>query len=132
MYQTLQKQSVNLAFEKKELVSSKLQQDSSKTLYAVVNELIDNKKKAVLPNSESDALLANKFQVFFREKIEKIRSSFTPTRCCTVQTEVNPKLIKLSVFNPTNVDEITNIVKSFGIKCCPDDPVPLNLHSSDI
>ena len=35
------------------------------------------------------------------------------------------------MFEPTNVDEITNIVKSFGIKCSPDDPVPANLLSSD-
>ena len=134
VYQTLRKQSVNLAFEKKKkLVSNKLEEGSSKTLYAVVNELIDNKKVAVLPKSESDASLASRFQVFFREKIEKIRSSFTPisTPTSTVQTEVNPNLQKLSVFNPTNVDEITNIIKSFGIKCSPDDPVPANLLSSD-
>ena len=35
------------------------------------------------------------------------------------------------MFKPTNVEEITKIVKPFGIKCSPDDPVPANLLSSD-
>ena len=35
------------------------------------------------------------------------------------------------MFEPTNVDEISNIVNSFGIKCSPDDPVPANLLSSE-
>ena len=132
VYQCLRKQTVNLAFEKKkQLVSDKLQHGTSKTLYAVVNELIDSKKQVVLPKSESDVSLANKFQVFFREKIEKIRSSFTPTSSCAAKTDVNPNLNKLTVFEPTNVEEITKIVKSFGIKCSPDDPVPANLLSSD-
>jgi hypothetical protein len=123
---------VKLAFDKKkQYVSTKPAQGSSKTLYAVVNELIDNKKHAALPKAESDASLANRFQTFFREKIEKIRSSFTPLSSSTTQTDLNPNLQKLSVFEPTNVDEITNIVKSFGIKCSPDDPVPANLLSSD-
>ena len=130
VYQSLRKQAVNLAFDKKkQFVSSKLEQGCSKTLYAVVNELIDNKKQAVLPKAESDASLANKFQIFFREKIEKIRSSFTPSPSYTAKTKPNPNLQKLSVFEPTNVDEISNIVKSFGIKCSPDDPVPTNLLS---
>ena len=132
VYQSLRKQAVNLAFDKKkQFVSSKLEQGCSKTLYAVVNELIDNKKQAVLPKAESDASLANKFQIFFREKIEKIRSSFTPSPSYTAKTKLNPNLQKLSVFEPTNVDEISNIVNSFGIKCSPDDPVPANLLSSE-
>ena len=132
VYQSLRKQAVNLAFDKKkQFVSSKLEQGCSKTLYAVVNELIDNKKQAVLPKAESDASLANKFQIFFREKIEKIRSSFTPSSSYTAKTKLNPNLQKLSVFEPTNVDEISNIVNSFGIKCSPDDPVPANLLSSE-
>ena len=117
VYQSLRKQAVNLAFDKKkQYVSTKLAQGSSKTLYAVVNELIDNKKHAALPKAESDASLANRFQTFFREKIEKIRSSFTPLSSSTTQTDLNPNLQKLSVFEPTNVDEITNIVKSFWQK----------------
>ena len=122
---------MNLAFDKKkQLVSSKLKQGSSKTLYAVVDELIDNKKQAVLPKAESDASLANKFQILFNDKIKKIRSSFTPSSSYTAKTK-QALLQKLSVLEPTNVDEISNTVKSFGIKCPPDDPVPANLLSSE-
>ena len=96
-----------------------------------MNELIDSKKEMVLPKSESNVLLANKFQVFFREKIKKIRSSFTPTENCTAKRDMNPNIQKLNKFEPTNVDEITTIVKSFGIKCSPDDPIPAKILSAD-
>ena len=120
-----------MAFDKKKkLVSDKLEQGSSKTLYAVVNELIDSKKEVVLPKSESNVLLANEFQLFFREKIRKIRSSFTPAES-TAKRDLNPNLQKLNKFEPTNVAEITSIVKSFGIKCSPDDPVPAKILSSN-
>ena len=36
------------------------------------------------------------------------------------------------MFEPTNVDEITSIIKSFGVKCSPDDPVPANLLKSEV
>ena len=128
----MRKKAVNLEFDKKKrYASTKLEQGSSKTLYAVVNELIDNKKQAVLPKAESDASLANKFQTFFKEKIEKIRYSFTPLSSCTAKPDLTPNLQKLSVFEPTNIDEIRHIVKSFGIKCSPDDPVPVSLLLSD-
>jgi hypothetical protein len=51
-YKCLRKQTVNMVFDKKKkLVSDKLEQGSSKTLYAVVNELIDDKKEVVLPKA---------------------------------------------------------------------------------
>ena len=133
VYLALRKEAINTSFDKKKkLVTKKLEQGSSKTLYAVVNELIDNKKEVVLPKSDSDVDLANQFQVFFKEKIEKIRASFTPTSKSVVQKEVNPDLQKLAKFAPTNADEIRNIVKSFRIKCSPEDPIPADLLSSDI
>ena len=80
-----------------------------------------------MPKAGSDASLANMFQIFFREKIEKIRSSFSPLSSSTAQTDLNPQCL-----SPLNVNEITNIVKSFDIKCSPDDPVPASFLSSDL
>ena len=129
MYKALRKQTINTAFDKKKLfVTRKLEEGSCKTLYSVVNELIDNKEEAVLPKSESDKDLANQFQAFFKEKIEKIRDSFIPSNTVEVE-EVASNLQKLSMFEPTTVEEVSEIVKSFGIKCSPEDPVPAKLIS---
>ena len=132
VYLALRKETINLAFDKKKkLVTKKLEEGSSKTLYAVVNELIDNTKKVVLPKSDSHLDLANQFQIFFKEKIEKIRSQFTP-----IQNEKGKNSTdcshKLSKFEPATAEEVTEIVKTFGIKCSPEDPVPAPLLHSEI
>ena len=63
-YQFLRKEAVQLAHKKKkELVTSKLKQGSSKSLFAVMNELVDSKRETVLPVSESGQLLANQSQL---------------------------------------------------------------------
>ena len=133
VYLSLHKEAIDTAFNKKKtLVSRKLKEGSSKTLYAVVNELIDNKKEIVLPQSASDVELANEFQKFFKEKIEKIRTSFTPTSKSVVQQMDNPDLTKLLSFEPTTEEEVRQIVKTFGIKCSPEDPAPASLLNSNI
>ena len=76
-YVNLRKQTTDVAKNKKKTyVTRKLAQGSSKTLYSVVNELIDNKKEVVLPFSESDKELADSFLHHIKQEIDKIRSNF--------------------------------------------------------
>ena len=133
-YINLRKQTINLSFEKKKMyISNKLKNsNSSKALYTIVNELIDKKKQIVLPTNKSDEVLANKFQIFFIEKIEKIRSSFKPTTEKVVEYKHNENINLLSNFEPTTADEIKEIITSFGVKCSPEDPVPAELLSSNV
>ena len=65
LYCTLRKQAVQTSFNKKKnFVTNKLKQGNScKSLYSVVNGLIDSKKEVVLPKSTSDKELADRFQV---------------------------------------------------------------------
>ena len=84
-----------------------------------------------MPNATSDKELANNFLIYFKEKIEKIRSSFTPVPA-SESAEVDPNIVKLTEFEPATLDEITGIVKSYGVKCSPEDPVPASLLSSSI
>ena len=71
VYLARRKETINMSFRKKKsYVTNKLKSGSSKTLYAVVNQLIDNnKKEVVLPKLSSEKKLADKFLVFFKEKI---------------------------------------------------------------
>ena len=45
---------------------------------------------------------------------------------------VDPNIVKLTEFEPATLDEITTIVKSYGVKCSPEDPVPASLLSSSV
>ena len=93
--------------------------------------MIDNKKATVLPKSNNDKELANNFLDFFQEKIKKIRASFNPANRATFVDHC-PDIVKLSEFEPATLEEVTEIAKSYGIKCSPEDPVPSLLLSSNI
>ena len=132
IYSALRKQAIDTSFlKKKDYVREKLAKNPSKNLYSVVNQLIDREKEVILPNATSDKELANNFLIYFKEKIEKIRSSFTPVPA-SESAEVDPNIVKLTEFEPATLDEITGIVKSYGVKCSPEDPVPASLLSSSI
>ena len=135
VYTALRREAINTSFDKKkEYISKRLEKNPSKNLYSVVNELTDNKKVAVLPNAISDKELADNFMTFFCEKIEKIRASFIPVNAPRTFVVVDncPEIVKLSEFEPATLEEITEIAKSYGIKCSPEDPVPATLLSSNI
>ena len=104
---------------------------STKSLYSVVNQMIDRKKEIVLPTAKSDKDLADRFQTFFKEKIEKIRASFT-TQVGIDECASDPNIEKLLRFEPTDEEEVRKIIKSHGLKCSPEDPAPAELISSNL
>ena len=128
LYITLRKQTIRTSVDKKKAyVAGKLQQgNSTKSLYSVVNQMIDRKKDVVLPKADSDKELANRFQTYFKEKIEKIRASFTTQMGFGLGVS-SPNVEKLTRFEPTNEEEVRQIIKSHGLKCSPEDPVPVEL-----
>ena len=133
LYTALRTEAINNSFKKKkEYITKRIAENSSKNLYSVVNQLVDKKKEMVLPESESDLELAKNFQKFFHEKIEKIRASFGPSAIDTVVNDSCPEIVKLTEFEPATLEEIIEISKSYGIKCSPDDPVPAPLLASSI
>ena len=134
-YVSLRKQTTIMSqSKKKEYISNKLTANSSsKMLYSVVNNLLDSGKETILPTSQSEHKLANDFKSFFTEKISKIRSSIVMSqpRCEPLSTPAE-NITPLAHFEPATADEIRQIVMSFGIKCSPEDPVPLSLLNNNI
>ena len=121
----LRKQTTGVAKNKKQsYVTKKLSEGSSKTLYSVVNNLIDNNKEVVLPSANSDKELADSFLQFFKQKIEKIRAKFPVGRTNNESVHSNSNIQVLSTFEPTTADELIKIVTTFSVKCYPEDPVP--------
>ena len=100
-------------------------QEKMPLMYTAINTFLDKTQERKLPTASSDEELANTMMKFFNDKIENIRSSFK---------ESDIEIIKMPNSNGTLLDfgsvtedEVTEIISSHGIKCSPDDPVPLNL-----
>ena len=96
-------------------------QNKPKELFKIVNELRDKRKERSLPSASTDEELANKFLVFFKDKIAKIRESFTSTT--VVAPDEVPADGILNEFPPVTADELRAIVLSYGVSCSSEDPI---------
>lgn len=121
-YINLRKETLNLARKKKCEYYRKKLTSNEKILFSSVNKLIDDKKENILPDAESDKSLADSFQSYFLEKIEKIRASFH--KDSNVDTDMPTSENSLFEFERTNDEEVKQIITAHGAKCAPDDPMP--------
>ena len=129
-YCLLKKQAVQLAKTKKSsYITNKLKDGSSKALFSVVNSLTDKTKVRVLPTTNSDKELADKFLTFFKNKVQKIRNKFTE-KSKSVSASKHPK--QLSHFRLTDIEELSSIIKTHGIKCSPTDPIPADILTTHL
>ncbi len=133
-YKKLRKQSTALAqAKKKSYICNKLSTDTScKTLYAIVDNLLDNEQEAMLPTSSSDISLANEFRAYFSEKVNKIRASI---KHAPLESTCLPSSADISVlheFTPATLDELKHIISSYKLKCSPEDPIPAFLLKENV
>ena len=134
IFSKLRRETTNLAYTKKnKYYSEKLGDGSnSKTVFSVINKLIDRRQETVLPDSKNEKELADSFLEHFTNKIETIRKGFDGK----VQSDdlVYPpnSTAKLLVFDPTTPEEIRQIVSECLIKCSPMDPLPADILRKNI
>ena len=90
--------------------------NKQKALFRVVDQVLDRKANRVLPSHTDPSVLANEFNKYYIEKIDKLRESIPKTSAN--KTSEMPKFegIKLEVFAPTTIEEVKEIVKEFGVK----------------
>ena len=130
-YQNLRKQTTELAFRKRQYYADKIDScPTNKKLFSVINKLLDKNQDTILPHSDNDKELANSFAEYFTQKIEKIRSKFNDDAPKITDTVYAGN--KLSFFQKVTPDEIYQIVLSFGVKCSPEDPIPVELLNKNI
>ena len=74
-YRNLRKQTTDLSFTKKrKYYADKIDNcPNSKTLFSVINKLLDQNQDVILPSGDNDKELANSFADYFIKKIENIR-----------------------------------------------------------
>ena len=132
---TQQKQRcMELTLEKQTKHYSKLVKDAGncqKTLFKVANELLDKTEERILPHHTDSKALANEFNHFFVNKIQKIRQSIPivlpeDTSYYSQPFHGQP----LETLRPTTMEEINRIIKECGVKTSVEDPIPAKVIKS--
>ena len=118
--------------KKKEYFRRKLSEGNSKTMYSVVNKLLDKKQNTVLPDAKNDKELADAFVKYFSEKISKIRDKFDVVSSGRSPSVLPANIIPLAEFEQTTEEEISHITTTYGVKCSPEDPVPVNVLKGNL
>ena len=134
-FKCFRKQTTELALlKKRQYYTEKIDnaQNKPKELFKIVNRLRDVKQECGLPSASSNDELANKFLVYFKDKIVKIRDSFTTNSEFNTAPELVPEDGLLNAFEPATDDELRTIILSYGVSCSPEDPIPVGLLKQNI
>ena len=95
-----------------------------KLLYKQFNKIMHRQKVNPLPDRSSDKELANDFNQFFKEKIDKIRRTFNDCNESTFDFDKSFMGETLHSFSFVNEDQMKKIIMSSKPKSCSLDPVP--------
>ena len=101
-----------------------------RSLFRVVHSLLGLQKLKILPDALNDHVLAENFSLYFKNKITAIRNSFSVSELIAPTSKTPSDL--LSDFQTTTEIEVLNTVKSYSIKCSPDDPISAVLLTKNI
>ena len=106
---------------------------SPKSLYNFANTFLDHDKSLTLPPSDSLKDTVDKFNSFFQNKIETIRSNFKHKEVSAMSSSNDAAFTgeKLSSFEPTTVQEIEEILKDIQIKSSSVDPIPASVFKEN-
>ena len=103
-------------------------ENKQKSLFQVVDKLLDKKDERILPAHTDPVDLANKFNGYYIEKIDKLRKSIPETNEYHHQQQRQKfNGTKLSIFAPTTAEEVKEILKDKGIKTSSEDPLPVDI-----
>ena len=95
-------------------------------LFKTIKNLLGISKNDTLPSNSSDLDLANRFSVFFVDKIHTVRES-TRTLAATADPSCEPPSnvsANLTTFDPVTVDDVVQIIAKSPNTTCRLDPVP--------
>ena len=117
----------HMSVQKQEAYYSKVVTDAGndqKTLFKVVNKLLDKQRTRVLPDHTDAKQLADEFNDYYVQKIKKIRDTIPgdsegmslPTRLFEGE--------RLERFKPVTEEDLQKMITKFGIKTSTEDPLP--------
>ena len=98
-----------------------------KKLFSVFNNLVDENHATQLPDYQSEEELANRFSVFFVEKVKGIRNSFGVVESSSLLATDSFTGNVLSDFELITVDDMKSLILEHGVKCSIADIFPADL-----
>ena len=134
-YKELVNQCIKLASEKKKIFYKERfekHNHSPKSLFNFVDHFLDHDKSLVLPPTDSLPETVNKFNQYFQDKIIKIRQNFKESPEIPRESDSNHCKTVLENFQPTTVDEITEVLKDAALKTSSVDPLPAELLKDNL
>ena len=90
-------------------------------LHTITDKLLVKQHQQTLPSDEDHSHLANRFDAFFKSKIDNIRQHFNLNVDSREQILSN---IELSEMRPATIEEVRKLITSCSNKSCEMDPVP--------
>lgn len=96
----------------------------SRSVYGVINSLLHKDKALKLPDHDCQQALADRFSLFFKEKIEKIRYSLPKLDNSISGMPIYPCSVVLNSLTLTNECELRKIISKSPSSSCSLDPVP--------
>ena len=113
--------------------------NNTRGLYDICNKILGRQQLSPLPVHSSAVQLANDFNDYFVEKIDKIRTHIEDTlqtiddheEVSTTTAALNPDC-NFSVFRKVSVDEVTKIITSSPGSSCEQDPISTKFLKANI
>ena len=109
-------------------------------MFKSISELWNKTKQSTLPSIvEDEVTLANEFNHFFSDKVEKLRKTFPAESCAisqlslsTSSSDTSSTCSELHTFRPSDLQELSEILSSMTLKNSFDDPLPAPLYKSSM
>lgn len=105
-------------------------QNDPRKLWSSMNKILHRTKIPALPDYENISSLADSFGNYFKEKIDKIRSSFSTSP--NNATHTRDLSSKLKHFELVSEKDIYDLINSCSNKTCDLDPIPTSLLKQHI
>ena len=93
-------------------------------MFKTINAALHRKPDLPLPHHEDDQILANDFNRFFCDKIERIRQGFQNVNSNNEITTNIPEVSKLKEFQNISEDKVRKLILKMPTKHCTLDPLP--------
>ena len=112
--------------------------NDTKRLFKLTGKLLGNNTDVILPTSDNDCDLANRFGNYFTGKIQTIRetlqvqNSETGTSLNILWADVKYSGASLTQFYPASCDEIRKLIMKSPSKSCDLDPLPTHMLKQSI
>ena len=106
---------------------------NTKQTYKIINQLLNKNQEKIFPSHFCEKILADKFAVFYRDKITNIRNELSLT--CSQKFENNLNVIKMNQFKHVSVKDILDIITSLENKQSSLDLIPckiVKLHQLEL